>query len=105
MKTNTLPSIKRKQIINLQRHELFRLIKTLEGAVNYHAASLTPPNLERALASLSVVRKRHDQVRRSFYKNMSYKGPGFYPRFAKVFKPTEDDMRGVTYELVPGGAI
>lgn len=71
--------ITRKQIVNLPRHELFKLANHLKNLVRNHCDSMSAADLTRAHTSLDIVRRRHGQVKRSFYKNMSYSGIK-YPR-------------------------
>ena len=77
MKTNTVPIITRKFINSLPRGVLNDLARNLEALYRKHGDSLIPANKERALKALNFTHARKAVLKRSFYKNMSYKGPNF----------------------------
>ena len=77
MKMHTVPIITRKFINSLPRGVLNDLSRNLATLYRKHGDSLTPANKERALTALNHTHKRKGVLKRTFYKNMSYKGPSF----------------------------
>ena len=66
--------ITRKQIVNLPRHELFKLANHLRALTRDHSENMPETNLKQIRTSIETVLKRHRQVAKSFYKNMDYSG-------------------------------